>query len=229
MRLYRPPGFLKWIGSSLTWRGNIEKKVLFLTFDDGPHPSITPLVLEILRRQDAKAIFFCVGENIRKYPEVAKMILYEGHQIANHTFNHIKGWSTSNDIYLQNIEVCDEEIKQIYQDFNRENTKLNSHFIPIEPNNLFRPPYGRITPLQIRHLTKKINPAKKIIMWDLLTFDYDKNLSWKSALYHIIKSSRNGSIVVFHDSKKAEKQLFHMLETYIVSMKQKGYSFSNSL
>ena len=229
MRFYRPPKILSWMSSSLVWRGNIEQKEIHLTFDDGPHPSVTPRVLEILQRHQVKAVFFCVGENIRKYPEVAKMILYEGHKIGNHTFNHLKGWSTSDDLYFQNIDVCDEEIQQIIQEFNKEQRVLNPQSENIMPSSLFRPPYGRITPAQIRHLTSSYIPPKRIIMWDLLTFDYDRKLNWKNALYYIIKKSRNGSIVVFHDSKKAEMQLFHMLETYIVTMKQKGFSFTNSI
>jgi peptidoglycan/xylan/chitin deacetylase (PgdA/CDA1 family) len=215
--------------TSLVWRGNLKQKNIFLTFDDGPHPAVTPRVLEILQRHQVKAVFFCVGENIRKYPEVAKMILHEGHIIGNHTFNHIKGWSTSDDLYYQNVVACDEEIKQTIEEFNKEQAILNPSPERVEPSALFRPPYGRITPAQIRQLTASCHPPKKIIMWDLLTFDYDRKLNWKNALYYIIKKTRNGSIVVFHDSKKAEMQLFHMLETYIVTMKQKGYSFTNSI
>jgi peptidoglycan/xylan/chitin deacetylase (PgdA/CDA1 family) len=229
MRFYRPPKFLTWMSSSLIWRGSIEKKEIHLTFDDGPHPTVTPLVLDILDRHNAKAVFFCVGENIRKFPEVTKQILRSGHKIGNHTFNHLKGWNTSDDVYYQNIEVCDTEIEQILCEWNIENKKSNSAIPEMVSSNLFRPPYGRITPAQIKEVSQKFHPPKKIIMWDILTFDYDKYLDWKNALYYIIKKTRNGSIVLFHDSKKAEIQLFHMLETYIVSMKQKGYTFTNSI
>jgi peptidoglycan-N-acetylglucosamine deacetylase len=230
--LFRIPSILPWLFPQLTWRIKTNEKELFLTFDDGPVPGPTEFVLDTLKKYNAKATFFCIGDNIQKHKEIFNRTVEEGHAIGNHTFNHIKGWGTSTEKYLANVELCSVEIRNQYSvignqlpvtDHRLPNTiylsPLTSHHLPL--TNLFRPPYGRIR-------TKQVNALKQeyqIIMWDVLTSDYSQSLSPEKCLAGSIKATRPGSIIVFHDSLKAEKNMIYALPHYLRYFSERGYSF----
>jgi peptidoglycan-N-acetylglucosamine deacetylase len=204
LRFYRTPDWLSAMFPRFVWHQSRSEKKIYLTFDDGPIPDITEWVLETLAAKGAKATFFCVGDNIRKHPQVFERIVAGGHQVGNHTFNHLKGWKTPNDIYWKNIQDCDEII-----------VRHHAH------SNLFRPPYGRITSAQVQ----KLRNEYQIILWDVLTNDYDASLSTEKCLRKAIQSTKNGSIVVFHDSLKASKNLQFVLTRYLDHFAELGFSF----
>lgn len=183
---------------------NNEKKV-FLTFDDGPTPEITEWVLGELRNYNAKATFFCIGDNIRKYPAIFQKVLAENHSIGNHTFNHLKGWKTPTEDYIENAKLCQSEI---------ENQKS-------EIRNLFRPPYGKIKSSQAKILRKM---GYKIIMWDVISFDFDQTISREKCLENVLKNVESGSIIVFHDSKKAWQNLEYVLPKTLKFLNEKGFT-----
>ncbi|MFM7854829.1 MAG: polysaccharide deacetylase family protein [Flammeovirgaceae bacterium] len=183
------------------------QKEIYLTFDDGPVPGPTEFVLETLKAFGATATFFCIGENIRKYPEIFKRILNENHAVGNHTFNHLKGWTTSLHQYLENTALCQAEI--------------TNHTGQV--TELFRPPYGRITKRQIKELEKKF----KVVMWDVLTSDYNQSLSPERCLRGSSRATRSGSIVVFHDSVKAERNLRYVLPRFMEMKTKEGYTFQS--
>lgn len=185
---------------NLVWSVKTDKREVFLTFDDGPIPVVTPWVLETLEKYSAKATFFCVGDNVKKNQDVYKMILENSHKIGNHTMNHLNGWTNFNKTYFENIEKCDKLIH----------------------SNLFRPPYGKIKPTQISYLKNKY----KIIMWDVLTKDYDDSNSGEYCFERVKKNSKQGSIIVFHDSLKAEKRLRYALPKSLDYLSKEGYTFS---
>ena len=195
------PSIFPLIAPTLTWRVNTADKVLYFTFDDGPHPTITPKLLRLLDEYDAKATFFCVGQNVSKYPEAFTQIIDSGHAIGNHTYDHLKGWTTKNEAYLLNIEKAKTFI----------------------PSKLFRPPYGRITPSQI----KLLKDDYKIIMWSVLTRDYDKKLNPYKALTKLNKLTKPGDIIVFHDSEKANINMFILVEGMLKYFKERCYSFKS--
>jgi peptidoglycan/xylan/chitin deacetylase (PgdA/CDA1 family) len=204
---YRTPFFLPWIYSSLVWRIPSSPKKIYLTFDDGPVHGPTEFVIDTLKTAAAKATFFCIGDNIHKHPDVFNSILQHDHAIGNHTFNHLNGWKTIKQKYIDNIALCEMEIKKHIPTFNHSSL-------------LFRPPYGKITLRQIRELA-----SYKIIMWDVLSMDFDKSISAEMSLRKTIQATRNGSIVVFHDSLKAEKKMTFMLPRIIDHFSAKGYTF----
>lgn len=158
---------------------------VYLTFDDGPHPDITPFVLDLLKEYDAKATFFCIGNNVLKYPFIYKRIIDEGHSVGNHTYQHLNGWKTSDKDYLEDIIHAQKYID----------------------SKLFRPPYGRITRFQ----TQAIKAIFKIIMWDILSGDFDQKISGEECLANVLTNITAGSIVVFHDSEKAFGRLSYAL------------------
>lgn len=188
----------RFVFPSLTWRRRVKGKVVYLTFDDGPDPEVTPWVMQELDASDAKATFFTVGDNAKKYPEIITELRERGHHVANHTYNHLKGWTTSKKRYLQNVEQCAEVIGE---------------------KTLFRPPYGQLDWRMIPNLTKEY----EVIMWDVLAKDYLKNLNIQRALQRMKKQTRSGSIVVFHDSKKMEPNLRQLLPQYLGFLKSNGY------
>ncbi len=206
---------------SLLWKIPSSQKTLYLTFDDGPIPELTPWVLETLKDYDAKATFFCVGENILKYPEVYGQVLAEGHRTGNHTFNHIKGWESSTPDYLQNVFLAEEALEdQNHQFYGCDNFGRNTGVV--EQQKLFRPPYGRITPLQIKKLQKQ---GYKIVMWDVISGDFDTEISAEECYKNVLDNCDSGSIVVFHDSIKASEKLNEVLPRVLEHYKEQGFKF----
>lgn len=196
---------------SMTWQIEAEKTI-FLTFDDGPIPDITPFVLEQLAQYQAKATFFCVGENIRRNPKVFRQVTDAGHLVANHTYNHLQGFYTDNLTYFDNIEQCERQIE-----IGLASSKGQHRF-----NRLFRPPHGLMTPSQVKYLRGKY----KIIMWDVLSGDFDKSLTPEKCLRASLKNTENGSIVTFHDSIKAARNMQYALPRYLDYFAEKGYKFA---
>lgn len=195
---------------------NTENKV-YLTFDDGPTPKVTEWVLDILEKENINATFFCIGNNIEKYPDTFKKIIEKGHTIGNHTFNHLKGWKTSTKKYLENVELCRRIIQQ-----SEINTWPKSELSETnQKSKIFRPPYGKIKLIQSILLRKK---GYKIVMWDILSEDYNQAISPEKCLENI-KKSTSGSIIVFHDSLKAQKNLEQILPKAIKLLKNKGLIF----
>ena len=208
--VHRTPFFFPWLYPGLTWRIPDAPKRLFLTFDDGPVPGPTEFVVDTLAATNVKGTFFCIGDNIRKHPAVYQSLLSNGHRVGNHTFNHLNGWRTSTGRYLDNVKACADVLTAI------------STTVDVTPGQpLFRPPYGRITRAQIATLS-----SFKIVMWDVLTMDYRKTLGPERCLRNTISAARDGSIVVFHDSVKAEKNLTYVLPRFIDHFKTLGYEFS---
>ncbi|MCP9763413.1 polysaccharide deacetylase family protein [Lacihabitans soyangensis] len=187
------------------WRVKTSDKKIYLTFDDGPIPEVTEWVLEQLRLYNAKSTFFVVGDNVRKYPEIFQKILTDGHCVGNHTQNHIKGWKNETDTYLANFQECEKSISELKP----------------SGTNLFRPPYGQIKRSQANEILK----MHKILMWSVLTKDYEANLSERKCLNRAIRQTREGSIVLFHDSLKAQKNLYYVLPRFLEHFSKKGYEF----
>jgi peptidoglycan/xylan/chitin deacetylase (PgdA/CDA1 family) len=204
MYLIKSPFLLKWYYPSLTWHKNRTDKVIYLTFDDGPIPDVTDFALKTLKDFNAKATFFCIGDNIYKHPEIFENIKNEGHSIGNHTFNHLKGWVTPDEIYLKNFQKCQELTK----------------------THLFRPPYGRIKKSQITKL-RSAYPNLQIVMWDVLSGDFDIGLQPQKCFKNVIKHTSNGSIIVFHDSLKAYDRLKYALPKVLQHFAQLGYQFES--
>jgi peptidoglycan/xylan/chitin deacetylase (PgdA/CDA1 family) len=192
------------------WDIATKEKVIYLTFDDGPTPEITNWTLNTLNAYNAKATFFCIGKNIETHPEIFQNILNDGHSIGNHTHNHIKGWKTKAKDYLENILEAQKSVNNQIQN------------LEFRIQNLFRPPYGQITPKQGKKL---IELGYKIIMWDVLSFDWEKNISEDTCYNNIISNTTNGSIVVFHDSLKASKNMQFALPKVLKYYTEKGYLF----
>jgi peptidoglycan/xylan/chitin deacetylase (PgdA/CDA1 family) len=207
IRLYKTPYLLKKLMPSYTWQRQVQDKRLYITFDDGPIPEVTPWVLEQLQRYDAKATFFCVGDNLVKHPEVARQALAQGHLLANHTFHHLKGWQTNLEHYVQNAAQCQEALE-----------KLQPH---VDRKKLFRPPYGRIS----RQQAAALREDYELIMWDMLTNDYDATLSQEKCLQMAIRHTQNGSIIVFHDSLKAQRNMMYALPRFLEHFSRLGYAF----
>jgi peptidoglycan/xylan/chitin deacetylase (PgdA/CDA1 family) len=201
MFLHHSPFWLKAFFPGFTWHIPTKEKSIFLTFDDGPIPDITENVLEILAKFNAKATFFSIGNNVLKHPDVYEMVKNGGHSIGNHTFNHMNGWKTEDAVYLENIDKCQQQL-------NLE-TKL------------FRPPYGRIKKSQSRVVLQD----KQIIMWDVLSGDFSPEIHPEVCLKKSIQHTRPGSIVLFHDSIKASKNMLHTLPRYLETFTERGYRF----
>lgn len=198
MYYIKTPGIIKKFSSKkLVWDiPNRERKV-YITFDDGPVPEVTPEVLKILGDYKVKSTFFCVGHNVAKHPELFQMLKSEGHQAGNHTFNHLNGWRTKTKQYLENVEQCNDHLK----------------------STLFRPPYGKMKRKQIRTLTEKY----KIIMWSVLSGDFDHNNSGQKCVDNVLNNVDEGSIILFHDSIKAKKRVLYALPAVIENLLRLGY------
>jgi len=192
-------------------------KAVYLTFDDGPIPEATPFVLDTLARFGIKATFFVVGDNVRKYPDLFRRILAEGHRVGNHTFNHIGGFRWLSKRYLANTKKAQEYMDELRK--MNEESSVTPHLPSI---NLFRPPHGWMRPLQYRIIRKK---GYRIIMWDLVTRDYSKNLTAAEVLENVKRYARNGSIITFHDSLRSIKKLEVMLVPALEWLIAQGYDF----
>lgn len=209
--------FVKWIFPNYVWDiPNHENKV-FLTFDDGPTPEITEWTLEQLKKYNAKATFFCIGNNIEKHPQIFRKVIRDGHAIGNHTFNHLKGWETTNKKYFENIALCNNQMAEGRRQKAEEN--LKSEICSLE-SKLFRPPYGKIKPSQSRILRKL---GCKIIMWDVLSYDFNRTITPEKCLDNVLRYVASGSIIVFHDSLKAEQNLRYALPKTLAFLKEKGF------
>jgi peptidoglycan/xylan/chitin deacetylase (PgdA/CDA1 family) len=202
MYLVKTPWLLKKLYPNLIWSARPGARCIYLTFDDGPIPIVTPFVLNILKQYNAKATFFCIGDNVARHPDIFEEVKNGGHAIGNHTFNHLKGWKAKNQDYLDNFIQADK----------------------ILDTPLFRPPYGRIKRAQIK-LLNNARPGLKIIMWDVLTGDFDMSLKPEECLKNVLKHTQDGSIIVFHDSVKAFPRLKHVLSLALEHWRKEGYSF----
>jgi peptidoglycan-N-acetylglucosamine deacetylase len=186
------------------WEVKTAEKEIYLTFDDGPHPVATPFVLQELKRYEAKATFFCIGKNVKEYFEIYKQTISDGNKPGNHTFNHLNGWKVKDAVYLENIAMA----------------------AGIVDSKLFRPPYGRITKFQLKAL-KGSRFNLTTIMWSMLSGDFDEKLSGEDCYLNVIKNSRPGSIIVFHDSLKAFTSLTYALPRVLEYFSFKGYRFKS--
>ena len=199
----KTPKFIQKLFPSITWRKENAQNNIWLTFDDGPHQESTPFILNVLKEEQVKATFFLVGEQMEKHPELLNQIISEGHIVANHSYSHKNGWLSNNSTYFNDIEKCQKLIPE---------------------NKLFRPPYGKISPLQISHLKKNY----KIILWDVLSWDFSLYNTPKKVKESVLKNTVSGSIIVFHNNKKSFKNLQPILNETIQELKQKGFSFSTT-
>ena len=201
MIIEQPAIYLRWLYPKALWRMDRREHAVYLTFDDGPIPESTPFILDTLRRYAIKATFFMVGDNVRKHPDLYEQIVGEGHQVGNHTHNHISGFRHSLHSYSYNVE--------------KANAYIHSH--------LFRPPHGWIRPVQYALLTQQ--KRYKMVMWDLVTRDYSKWLNADDVVNNVKRYARNGSIITFHDSLKAIDKLRTALPQSIEWLKEQGYAF----
>lgn len=200
MYLTKTPWWLRALYPSLVWRMPAREKKIYLTFDDGPHPVATPFVLDQLAAYGAKASFFCIGKNVAAEPDIYQRILAEGHAVGNHTQHHLNGWKTDDGEYINDTMKAAEYIQ----------------------SNLFRPPYGRIKRSQIKRLEEK---GMKIIMWDVLSADFDTNLTPQASLSYVLYHTKPGSVVLFHDSEKAWERMSGVLPAVLQHFSAEGYTF----
>ncbi|MFK7806428.1 MAG: polysaccharide deacetylase family protein [Saprospiraceae bacterium] len=199
MYLVKTPSIIQKCFPKFLWRKQTEEKMLYLTFDDGPIPEVTPWVLDQLEKHNAKATFFCVGDNVAKHPEIYQEILKRNHTVGNHTHNHLNGWTTKTKKYLENITTCTRHVD----------------------SKLFRPPYGRLRPSQSKQLWKDYT----VVMWDVLSGDFDTNISGSQCWENVQKNTEPGSIIVFHDSLKAKKRLYEVLPKTLEYFGERDYTF----
>lgn len=200
MFLYKSNILFRTFYPNFIWKLPTQRPIIYLTFDDGPTPEVTEFVLNTLAEFKAKATFFCIGENIIKNPDIFSQILANGHSVGNHTMNHPNGWNTDNETYIDNFDQCKSVIGEV---------------------NLFRPPYGKIKKSQAKTILK----THKIIMWDVISYDFSPEMNPQKCLSVCLKYSKSGSIVVFHDSQKAFKNMAYTLPRFLAYFQEKGYSF----
>lgn len=193
------PNWVRRLYPGVKWREDVASKVIYLTFDDGPIPEVTPWVLDVLDRYEIKATFFCVGDNVRKYPEVYQEVLRQGHRVGNHTFNHLRGFEIGWSRYVENVHKASEWIE----------------------SDLFRPPHGQLRYAQLDALL----PEYRIVQWDVISRDYNAKLKPEKVLNIVKRYARNGSIVVFHDSIKAEKNMKYALPKALDYWIKQGFTF----
>jgi peptidoglycan-N-acetylglucosamine deacetylase len=199
--MVRPPQMFRKVYPGATWRMSRHEKKIYLTFDDGPVPGVTTAALSVLKQYGVPATFFCVGDNVQKYPEVFQQIIAEGHAVGNHTMHHMDGWKHSWFDYMRDVKEC----------------------AAVFSTPLFRPPYGHMRRSQFKTLSHRC----RIIMWDVLSCDYDQTYTGEHCLELALMYSREGSIVVFHDSEKAKDRMLYALPRYIEVMKERGFTFSS--
>jgi peptidoglycan/xylan/chitin deacetylase (PgdA/CDA1 family) len=210
--IVKTPSLIKIIFNKWVWSFSKKEKVIYLTFDDGPTPEITNWTLKELNKYNAKATFFCIGKNVLENPSIFQKIINDDHSIGNHTHNHLNGLKNTKEEYLNNIELAEESIQQFNDATFQQKSKL------------FRPPYGKLSLKQASTLRKK---GYKIIMWDVLSADFDSTISNKKCLENVIKNTKNGSIIVFHDSIKASEKLKYVLPKILNFYASKSYTFKN--
>ena len=201
MYLIKTPFWLRALYPNCTWKIPSKEKVIYISFDDGPHPEATPFVLAALKKFNAKATFFCIGNNVLKHPNVYESILLQGHQVGNHTYDHLNGWKTETPTYIENIKDATNLIE----------------------SNLFRPPYGRITRKQIKNIKSDSKCPQHIIMWDVLSGDFDLKLTGEDCAKNVIKNTQPGSIIVFHDSQKSWERMSVALPIVLAYFSNLGY------
>lgn len=199
LRWLRAPGVLKLLFPEFVWRYNSGEKKVYLTFDDGPIPESTLWTLDMLRERNVKATFFCVGDNVRKYPDLYRKIVEEGHAVGNHTYNHLRGWQEDSLKYIENVIMASEYIN----------------------SRLFRPPYGMIKRSQAKHLLQEY----KVVMWDILSGDYRKDISPQRCFEDVYKKVRPGSIILFHNHQKSEENMRYAVPRLIDTLRMDGYEF----
>lgn len=199
-RFHRPPGLLKMLISSVVWELPLQQKKIFLTFDDGPHPEVTPEVLNLLARYQAEATFFMLGKNVEQYPELMTRVINEGHEVGNHSWSHPDGWKTQGKDYLEDVKRATAVI----------------------PSALFRPPYGRLKPRQYRQLRKA---NYQVVMWSYLTGDYRTDIPRDILLQRAVAAVAGGSVVVFHDSPQASGNCLFLLEAILNHFSLRGFTF----
>lgn len=200
--------FIKRLFSNYVWDLPNTQNKIYLTFDDGPTPEITEWVLEELKKHNVKATFFCIGNNIQKHPDLFQKIINEGHVIGNHTYDHMNGWKTETKTYLENIRLCEKQIQK--------------SLIENLQSKIFRPPYGKIKTAQAK-IVRRL--GYKIIMWDVLSADFDQTITPEKCLENVISNVKSGSVIVFHDSIKASHNLKYALPETLNFLKEKGFLF----
>ena len=198
----KTPSLTKYLIPSLVWKQNTDQKKIWITFDDGPDETVTPYLINVLEKFNIKATFFIIGNQAKKYPELVKLIINNGHKIGNHSFSHLNGFSTNNNKYLEDVEQAKKYID----------------------SDIFRPPYGKITPFQIKNLKKDF----KIIMWDIMSWDFKENIYPNKIYKNVIDNVENGSIILFHNNLKSYNNLKNSLEIILERLKDKGYQFSTT-
>ncbi len=204
--LPKTPWLLKRSFQKFHWEVPTSERKLYLTFDDGPTPEITQETLEILEAHNAKATFFCIGNNVEKHPDTLQKVAAKGHAIGNHTHNHLNGWKTDNKLYVDNTLQAEDQLAAF----------------SVNPDRLFRPPYGKISPKQGKLLRSK---GYQIVMWDVVTIDWLPETSPEQCLQYVLEYAKAGSIVVFHDSVKASKNMLYALPRVLDHFSEKGYTF----
>ena len=199
----KTPSFIPRFFPSLVWKKETTNKELWVTFDDGPDPKVTPWILDILKQEDVKATFFLVGEQVEKFPTLVTAIKEQGHIIANHSYHHLNGYLTSSKEYINDIERCQKLMPE---------------------NKLFRPPFGKITHQQIKQLKNRYT----IVLWDILSWDFKKTITSKRIKDNVVNNAEAGSVIVFHNNAKSYEKLAPILQETIVSLKEKGFCFSTT-
>ena len=198
----KTPSLTKYLFPSLVWKKNTDQKKIWITFDDGPDEKVTPYLINVLEKFNIKATFFVIGNQAKKHPELVKLIINNGHKIGNHSFSHLNGFSTNNNKYFEDVEQAKKYID----------------------SDIFRPPYGKITPFQIKNLKKDF----KIIMWDIMSWDFKENIYPNKMYKNVIDNVENGSIILFHNNLKSYNNLKNSLEIILEKLKDKGYQFSTT-
>ncbi len=198
--LVKTPWWLKRIYPGRIWDMGGKSKSIYLSFDDGPDPEVTPFVLDELARYGAKATFFCIGKNLKQHPELYRRILAEGHAVGNHSFDHLNGWKTNDDVYVENVLKAKEDIDSV----------------------LFRPPYGRMSRKQQKQLSEH---GFKTVMWSILSGDFDAGISPEQCGNNVVRNAESGSIIVFHDSRKASEKMSYALSLVLKYFSERGYYF----
>lgn len=199
LKLIKIPRFIQWIWPSLLWNKKSDEKYIYLTFDDGPINDLTPFILHELKKYNAEATFFYLGEQAEKNPNLVELCVKDKHKIGHHTYSHLNGWKTKNHNYFEDVEKGNKIVK----------------------SNLFRPPYGRIKPSQIRYLKQHY----QIIMWDIMSYDFDQNISAIECYNKVIKHAKKGSIIVFHENEKSKQTLKEVLPKVLKHFDSLGYKF----